>query len=39
VYPPLPGAEQVLKGFLQMVPMTDIDYRQRKNEFKKIFQK
>jgi iron(III) transport system substrate-binding protein len=39
VYPPLPGAEQVLKGFLQMVPMTDSDYRQRKNEFKKIFQK
>lgn len=39
VYPPLPGAEQVLKGFLQMVPMTDSDYRQKKNEFKKIFQK
>ena len=39
VYPPLPGAEQVLKGFLQMVPMNDSDYRQKKNEFKKIFQK
>lgn len=39
VYPPVPGAEQVLKGFLQMVSMTDNDYRQKKNEFKKIFDK
>ncbi len=39
VYPPLPGAEQVLKGFVQMVSMTDNDYKQKKNEFKKIFSK
>ena len=39
VYPPLQGADQVVKGFVQMVSMTENDYRQKKNDFKKIFQK
>ena len=39
VYPSLLGAEQVVKGFVQMISMTEGELRQRKNDYKKAFQR
>lgn len=39
VYPPLPGAEEVVKGFFQMIPMTREQYKKKKKEYKRVFKK
>lgn len=39
VYPPLPGADQASKRFVQMVLLTKDQFAQRKNELKRIFKK
>jgi iron(III) transport system substrate-binding protein len=37
IYPPLPGAEQVVKKFILAVPLSGQEYAKKMNEYKRIF--
>lgn len=37
IYPPLPGAEQVVKKFILVVPLSGQEYAKKMNEYKRIF--
>ena len=39
VYPPIPGAEQVVAKFVQMVSMSADDYSRKKEEYRQIFRR
>lgn len=39
VYPPISGAEEVAKRFVQMISMTADDYARKKEEYRRIFRR
>ncbi len=39
VYPPISGAEEVVKKFVQMISMTSDDYTRKKEEYAQIFRR
>lgn len=39
IYPPIPGAEQVVAKFVQMNAMSADEYRQKKEEYRQIFKR
>ena len=39
VYPPIPGAEQVIGKFVQMISMSADDYSRKKEEYRQIFRR